>query len=116
MNFESKENGRQKSFSCKTKAPTSCIPIKRTSLWWPIPKLVEIIVSIHACLIQWMNFGSKENGRQKSFSCKTKAPPSCIPIKRTSLWWPIPKLVEIIASIHVCLIQWMNVSSKENGR
>ena len=115
VNFRSQENGRKKSISCKTIAPMSCIPMARTCLWWPITKFVEIITSIHVYLIQQMNFGSKENGRKSNFSYETKAPMSSIRTGRTHLWWPITKLVEIVMSTHVCLIQWMNFDSKENG-
>ena len=73
MNFSSKENSRKKSFPCKMKAPMSCIPMEGTHLWWPITKLMEIVTSIYVCLIQQMNFDSKDNGGEKSFCCKTKA-------------------------------------------
>ena len=46
----------------------------------PITKEIEIIMSIQVCLISRMNFDYKENGGKKSFSCKSKASISCIPI------------------------------------
>ena len=67
-------------------------------------KKMEIITSIQACLISWMNTNYKENGGKKSFSCQTKESISCIPIKRTCLWWQITKEAETIIGIHVCLI------------
>ena len=72
-NFDLKENGGKKSFSYETKAPISCIAKGRTCLWWPILILREIIMSIHVCLFQQTNIGSKEIGKEKSFSCETKA-------------------------------------------
>ena len=40
---------------------------------------------IQVCQIWWINFNSKENGGNKSFSCKTKASKSCILMERTCL-------------------------------
>ena len=67
--------------------------------------VAEIIMSIHVCLIQRMNFDSKENGERKRFSYETKAPIACIPMRKTCTWWPVIKILEIIMSIHVCLIR-----------
>ena len=103
----------EKSFSCKIEVPILCISIRRTCLWWPILILVEIIISIHDYIFQRKNIGSKVNGRKKSFSCESKAPMSCTTMGKTHLWWWITKLVESITSIHVCLIQWTNLGSKE---
>ena len=33
----------------------------------PITKIMEIITSIHVCLISWMTINYKENGGKKSF-------------------------------------------------
>ena len=49
----------------------------------PITKRMEIIMSIQVCLISWMNINYKENRGKKSFSCKSKASMSYIPIRRT---------------------------------
>ena len=49
----------------------------------PIPKGMEIITNIQARLISWMDFDYKENGGKKSFSCKSRASMSCIPIRGT---------------------------------
>ena len=42
-------------------------PNEKNTFMWPITNVVEIITSIHVCLIKQMNFGSKENGRIKLF-------------------------------------------------
>ena len=49
----------------------------------PIRKRLEIIMSIKAYLISWMNFDYKENGGKKNFSCKSNASILCIPVRRT---------------------------------
>ena len=38
----------------------------------PITKRMEIIRSIQVCLISWMNFDYKENGRKKGFLTNPK--------------------------------------------
>ena len=52
----------------------------------PITKRIEIIKCIHVCLISRMNFDYTKNGWKKSFSCKSKASISCIPMWRQ--WLP----------------------------
>ena len=42
-------------------------------------------MGIQVCIILWMNFDYKENGRKKRFSCKSKASISWIPMSRTWL-------------------------------
>ena len=101
MNFDYKDNGWKKSFSCKSKASMLCIPIWRTWLQCPLTKRIEIIASIQVCLISQINFDYRENGGKKNFSCKSKASISCIPIWRT---WLLAKRMEIITSIQVWLI------------
>ena len=46
-------------------------------------KKIEIIVSIQDFLISQMNFEYTKNGGKKSYSFKSKASISCIPIRRT---------------------------------
>ena len=52
------------------------IPVQMT-------KGIESITRIKVCLISWMNFDYKENGGKKSFSCKSKASISGVPMLRT---------------------------------
>ena len=42
-------------------------PIMENMIAKPIIKRMEIVMGIHACLISWMNFDYKENGRKKAF-------------------------------------------------
>ena len=51
------------------------------------------------CPIWWMSFDFKETSEKKSFSCKTQALKSCIPIRIMCLWCPITKRMEIIMRI-----------------
>ena len=48
-----------------------------------ISKRMEIIMSMQVFLASWMNFDYKENRGKKSFSFRSKASISCIPIRRT---------------------------------
>ena len=133
-----------------------------------ITKKIETITTIQDCLISRMNVNYKENGGKKSFSCKSRASISCIPMWRTwssannkmnrdyyeypslshftdelwllGKWWkeklflqiqsikiiysyvenmivvPRIKIMEIITDIQVCLISWMNFDYNENWR
>ena len=38
----------------------------------PITKRKEIVMGIHVCLISWMNFNYKENGRKDAFLANPK--------------------------------------------
>ena len=71
-NFDYKENGEKKSFSCKSKASISCIPMWRTWVAVPVAKRMEIIVSKQVHPILRMNINYKENGEKKSFLAKPK--------------------------------------------
>ena len=64
----------------------------KTCLWWPITKLVEIITSIHVYLIQRMNFGSKENGRENAFLAKPKRQNILHPNEKNMLLLANPKI------------------------
>ena len=66
----------------------------------PITKELEIIKSIQVCLISWMNFGFKENGGKKSFSCKWSIN-IVYSIQENMIVLPIEKRIEIITSIQV---------------
>ena len=46
-------------------------------------KRMEISMSAQVCLIAHMNFDYKENGGKKSFTFKSKAEVSSIPMRRT---------------------------------
>ena len=51
-------------------------------------KKIDIITSIHVCLILGMNFDYYQNGGKKRFSSKSKALTLCIPMRRTGLQCP----------------------------
>ena len=48
-----------------------------------ITKWMGIITSIQVYIISWMDFDSKENGGEKSFSSKSKESMPCTPMWRT---------------------------------
>ena len=48
----------------------------------PITKNNQDYYEFPICLISWMNINYGENGEKKPFSCKSKAPISCIPMWR----------------------------------
>ena len=75
-----------------------------------------ISLSIQVCLILQMTVNYKENGGKKSFSCKSKALVSCIPMRRTWLQCPKIEKMEIIMSIQGWFISRRNINYKENGR
>ena len=62
-----------------------------------------------------MNFDYKENDRKKSFSFKSKASKIVYPNEENMIVVPITKRIEIVMSIKVCLISWMNLDYEENG-
>ena len=95
------KNGGKKSFSYKTKASISFIPIRKMSLHCPIIKKKQIIMRISVCPKWLINFNSKNGGRI-SFSYETKASMSFIPMSKTSLWGPNMKRKKIIMWIYVC--------------
>ena len=77
---------------------------------------MEIVTSIHICLISQMNFDSKGNSWKKSFSLETKALISCILMQTMCLRRPIRKRMEIVTSINVYLISWMNFDLRKMVR
>ena len=88
------EKDRKRSFSYKTKASISFIPVTRISLWSLIMNRKEIIMWIHACPNSQTNFNSKRGGK-RSISYETKPSMSFILMSRTSLWCLIMKRKEI---------------------
>ena len=85
MNFDSKENGENKSFIYEIKEAISFVPMRRMSLWSPIMKRKEIIMRVNVCPNNWMNFNSKENGGKKKKFYESRASMSFILIRRMSL-------------------------------
>ena len=67
------------------------------------------------CLISQININYKENSEKQSFSCKSKSINIVYPNEKNMIVVPIIKGMEIITSIQVCLISWMNSNYKENG-
>ena len=72
MNFDFKENGGKKSFSCKSKASMSCIRIWRT-LFSANNKKNRDYYEYPSLYLSRINFDYKENRGKKSCSCKSKA-------------------------------------------
>ena len=71
MNFDSTENGRKKSFSCKTKHQCRVSQCGEHDCSAIMSKM-EITMSIKVCLISPVNIYYRENGGMKCFSCKSK--------------------------------------------
>ena len=79
MNFDYKENGGKKAFLANPKHQyhvSQCGEHDCSAN----NKKKENNISVHVCLISWMNFDYKENGGKKCFSCKSKAPISRVPM------------------------------------
>ena len=103
--------GRKRSFSFKTKASISFIPIKRMCLWCPIMKWNEITMWIHV-YPNWKTYFNSKIGNKKGFYYETKASISLTPMRRMCLWCPIMKRKEIIAWIYVYRNWKANFNSK----
>ena len=102
MNFDNKENGRNKAFHTN---PSINI-MKRNMenmIVMPITKLMEIITSIQACLLSRMNFDNMKNGGNKAFLAN---PIINIMYRNMEnmIVMPITKLMETITSIQACLL------------
>ena len=82
MNFDYKENEGKKAFLANSKHQYRASQRGEHDCGAHNKKM-EITVGIKVYLISRMNFDYKENGAKKSFSCKSKASRSCIPIWRT---------------------------------
>ena len=87
-------------------------PNKENMIAVSITKIMEIIISIQICLISRINFDYMENGGKKSFSFKSIASISCIPIWTVV---PITNRIETVISIQIYPISWMNINYKKNG-
>ena len=91
------KNGTKWSFSYETKASNSFIPTRIMKLRCPIIKRMEIIMRIHVYPSWKANINSKF-GRKRSFSFKTKASISFIPMRRMRLLCPVMKRKKIYAN------------------
>ena len=60
-----------------------CVSNEENMIIVPTTKEIEIITSIQVCLIARINFDYKKNGEKKSFSSKSNASISWIPMRRT---------------------------------
>ena len=98
-NFNSKK-GNRRSFAYDTKASTSLIAMRRTSLWCPIMKWNKITIWIYA-YPNWKTYFNSKIGNKRSFSFETKESISLIPTWKMCLWFPITERKEIIMWIHV---------------
>ena len=76
INFDHKENGGNKSFSCKSKA------LMENMIVVPITKRIKIVMGLQVCLISRITFNCKENGGKKNFSSKSKASIFYIPMMK----------------------------------
>ena len=71
-------------------------------------------MSIQVCLIPWMNFNHKENGEKKLFLLN-QGIDIVYPNEVNMIIVPIAKRMEIIPSLQVCIISWMNFDYKGNA-
>ena len=76
MNFDSKQNGGKKHF-LQNQSIKIMYPNEENMFMCLIMKGMEIIKKIKVYPIWWMNFDSKEKGRNKSFSCHAEASRPC---------------------------------------
>ena len=65
----------------------------------PITERLEIITAIQVCLISWININSKENGGNKSFSCKIQSINIVYLNEENMIVVPITKKKELITTI-----------------
>ena len=90
-------------------------PNKVNMIVVPITKSTEIVMKIQVWLISRLNFDYKENGKNKSFTYKSKASISCIPIWGAWSQCPITRKIEIFIRIQVWLMSRMNFDYRKNG-
>ena len=81
MNFDYEENGEKEKLFLQIESDNIVYPSVENKIVVPITKAMEIILSIQVCLISRMNFDYEENGGKKTFSCKSKASISRIPMR-----------------------------------
>ena len=81
----------------------------------PITKGIEIIMGIQVCVISWMNINYKEGGGKKLFM-QFQNINIMYPKEKNMIVVPTTKWMEIIMIIQACLISWINIDYKENGR
>ena len=79
-----------------------------------ITKRMETIKSIQVCLISRWTLVIRKMAERKLFS-QIQSINIMYPNVENKIVTPISKRVEIIISIHVCLISWINFDYKENG-
>ena len=89
-------------------------PNKDNKIIVAITKRIGIVMSIQVCLISQMNLDYEENGGEKAF-LEIQSINIMYPNVENMIIVPITKRMEIIMSIQVCLISWMNFDYKENG-
>ena len=85
MNFNYKENWGKKKLFLKIQGVNIMYPNGENTIVVPKAMKMDIITSIDVCPISRVNINYKENGEMKSFSCKSKASISCVPMRRTWL-------------------------------
>ena len=47
-------------------------PLMEKTIALPVTKRIKIVMGIQVCLISWLNFDYKENGRKKAFPTNSK--------------------------------------------
>ena len=72
MNFDYKENGVKKSFSCQTKASNIVYPNVENMIVVPITKRMEIVTSIQVCIISRMPLILRKMVERKAFLTNPK--------------------------------------------
>ena len=79
-----------------------------------ITKRFEITMSIQVCLISRRNFIHAESGGKKAFLTNPSVN-IVYPNVENMIVMPIAKRMDIVMSIHVCLISQMNFDYMKNG-
>ena len=76
---------------------------------------METIMSIHVCLISWMNFDYKENVGKEMLVLQIQSTDIVFFGVENMIVVQIRQRMKNIMSIHVCLISQMNFEHGQNG-
>ena len=113
MNFDYKENGGKKAFLANPKQQYRVSNVENIIVM-PITKRMKIVMRTQVYLISKMNFDYEKNGGKKAFLANPKHQIK-YPNGENMFVMLITKRTEIVMSIQVCLISWMNFNYEENG-
>ena len=112
--FNSKKNGRKRSFSYETKVSMSFIQIMRMHLWFPIMKKKEVLMCIHVSPIDKWTLILRKIVRRKAFLIKPKHH-VIYPNEENVFIMPSHGKKKIVTWIHVCHNWQTNIDSKKSG-